>query len=578
MTNSVIQRYTPPTCTLEITAKNSPLSRWVGKSVVKDLQFELRFDDPRKSDESRITVRGNRTGLEKLCDVVTTYVQDFLLSSSTQLTRSIFTIDGGTEGENMGNLLNLSPSINTSQPVIDTSYEVGGISDKSPDLYPKPETSKLRKLPGQIYLEAKGLVSHNLFLGQLANEESGPVVELSVLQLFDLATALDEYATQMVALPNLKQTRQPKTPPAWSWVAASMILAVGVTATTLKWRNQPKSTQQAAAPQPQQPTPTPTPTIAQAPIPSPPSPLPTPVTPTPLALAPKILPPIPVQTPAVPLPNGASVPQAQNPAPQRQGIVIPEKQPVSQTVPTRQVPNIGTTVPTRQVPNIGQPAPQRQIPNIAATIPQRQIPNIGQPAPTRQVPTLGQPVPTRQIPTLGQPAASRVPSNPSTKPQNQPNPSPLSRTQPPSLPKLPSIKRSPSPPETVTSDTAPSTAARSISPPVTLTSPESATTSAPPTGRLFDQTPQVAEARSYLQSRWKPPADLTKSLEYRIIVGLDGSIERIEPLGEAAIIYIDRTNIPKIGERFVSPPEGSNQRQIRAVFNPDGSVETFLDK
>ncbi len=565
MTNSVIQRYTPPTCTLEITAKSSPLSRWVGQSVVKDLQFELRFDDPRKSDDSRITVRGNRTGLEKLCDAITTYVQDFILSSSTQLPLSIFMGDGGSDSENMGNLLTLTPSINTLKSVISPSSELGDMSDDSPDLYSKPETSNLRKLPGQIYLEPKGLVSHNLFLGQLANEESGPVVELSVLQLFDLATALDEYATQMVALPNLKQTRQEKTPPAWSWVAASMVLAVGVTATTLKWRNQPKSTQQAAAPQPQQPTPTPTPTIAQAPIPSPPSPLPTPVTPTPLALAPKILPPIPVQPPAVPVPNGASVPQAQTQAPQRQGIVIPEKQPVSQTVPTRQVPNIGTTVPTRQVPNIGQPAPQRQVPNIGATIPTRQVPNIGQT------------IPQRQIPTLGQPAASRVPSNPSTKPQNQQNPQ-LSRTQPPSLPKLPSIKTSPSPPEIATADTAPRSAARSIPAPEILTSPESATTSKPPTGRLFDQIPQVAEARSYLESRWKPPADLTKSLEYRIVLAPDGSIERIEPLGEAAIIYIDRTNIPAIGQPFVSPAEGSNKRQIRAVFNPDGTVATFLDK
>ncbi|MCP2731627.1 DUF4335 domain-containing protein [Limnofasciculus baicalensis] len=558
MTNSVIKRYTPPTCTLEITAKSSPLSRWVGQSVVKDLQFELRFDDPRKSDESRIGVRGDRTGLEKLCDAVTTYVQDFLLSSSSQLPLSNFMSHGNEEGESLGNLLTLTLSVNRSESVISPSSEGADMSDDSPDLYSKSETSKLRKFPGQIYLSPKGLVSHNLFLGQLANEESGPVVELSVLQLFDLATALDEYATQMVALPNLKQTRQPKTPPAWSWIAASMILAVGVTATTLKWRNQPKSTQQAAAPQAQQPTPTPT--IAQAPIPSPPSPLPTPITPTPIALAPKILPPIPVQPPGVPLPNSTPVPQAQNQAPQRQGIAIPGGQPASQTVQTGKVPTLGQNTPPRQVPTLGQNTPPRQ------------VPTLGQNTPPRQVPTLGQNTPPRQVPTLGQPPARKVPSNLSNQAQNPQN-------QPPSLRKLPSIKTSPSPPEIATGDIASSTANRSISPtaPVTLPSPESATTSAPPKGRLFDQTPQVAEARSYLQSRWKPPADLTKRLEYRIMIGLDGSIERIIPLGEAASIYIDRTNIPAIGQRFVSPPEGSNNRQIRVVLNPDGSVETFLD-
>ena len=44
-----------------------------------------------------------------------------------------------------------------------------------------------------IHIESSSYLTHNLFLGSLANQTSGPVIELSLLQLFDLATALDEY-------------------------------------------------------------------------------------------------------------------------------------------------------------------------------------------------------------------------------------------------------------------------------------------------------------------------------------------------------------------------------------------------
>jgi hypothetical protein len=66
LSNSVLRRYTPPTCTLEVVAKSSPLSRWVGQSLMKDLRFELRFDDPRQPEEKRVTIRGNAGDLGNL--------------------------------------------------------------------------------------------------------------------------------------------------------------------------------------------------------------------------------------------------------------------------------------------------------------------------------------------------------------------------------------------------------------------------------------------------------------------------------------------------------------------------------
>lgn len=48
---TILRRYTPPTCRLELIAKSSPLSRWAGQPVLKNLRFRLSFDDPRLPDE-----------------------------------------------------------------------------------------------------------------------------------------------------------------------------------------------------------------------------------------------------------------------------------------------------------------------------------------------------------------------------------------------------------------------------------------------------------------------------------------------------------------------------------------------
>ena len=53
----------------------------------------------------------------------------------------------------------------------------------------------------QIHLSQGAGLTHNLFLGPLATEATGPFVPLGTLEIFDLVTALDEYAADMVALP-----------------------------------------------------------------------------------------------------------------------------------------------------------------------------------------------------------------------------------------------------------------------------------------------------------------------------------------------------------------------------------------
>lgn len=49
--------------------------------MLKQLNFELRFDDPRLPEERRISIKGDRDQLEALYSAVTNYVQEFLQKS-----------------------------------------------------------------------------------------------------------------------------------------------------------------------------------------------------------------------------------------------------------------------------------------------------------------------------------------------------------------------------------------------------------------------------------------------------------------------------------------------------------------
>jgi len=515
MPSSVLRRYTPPTCTLEIVAKTSPLSRWVGKSVVKDLQFELHFDDPRQPDEKLVTIKGDRTELDVLYEAVSHYIQNFLNTSPqplswTNLTSSVQP-DHPEESES-----------NTPEPASPISIVTSDQpQDNQESELPSTKLQPLKPwtLPLGITLQPKGLVTHELVLGQLANEDSGSVVYLSVIQLFDLATALDDYAAEILALPNLNRAGKAKVLPLWTKAAAAVVLAVGVTTAGVRWFHQSQVTQETATLNPAsdsaeevpsnlaQELPTPTP----SPLPSPPSPVPTPTVPPSLANAPTVPPPKPVKPPA---PSTRS----SSPAPQRQEIAItpPPQRPAAQPAPS--------TAASPSTPPPTQPSRP--------------------PAPTANV--------------QKSPSSTQVPATPPPLPIFPPlDVTPATPERPESTNRLPVITRRPSP----STDTEPNT----------LGNNDAAT------GRLFDTIPQVAQARTYLQQRWQPPEDLPKVLEYRLFIAPDGSIERIIPLGQASQVHIQETGIPLVGEPFVSPVEGDRNPTIRVVLNPDGQVETFLE-
>ncbi|MEW5858189.1 MAG: DUF4335 domain-containing protein [Cyanobacteriota bacterium] len=539
----VLRRFTPPTCTLEIQAKDSPLSRWAGQPVLKHLRFELSFDDPRQTEDRRVTIRGNRAQLESLCEAVSTYVQDFLVQSPPQP---------------------VAHQMPVGEPMVAAAAPAQAATIISPPESPQPQTF----VP---YLQPRGLLSHDLFLGHLATEETGPVVTLSALQLFDLATALDEYNAELVALPPLSRTQWLKNPPLWTRTAAIFLLGVGITAATLKLLNQPSPTviSSAPAPTPLPTTPTPAPGTEVLPVPTTP---PTAGVPTP-----------PPLSSASPTPTGSPSSILLSPAPlstptpfnaQSPGVVVVPRNPPGNSNP------VFTNLPPIQQP----PAQQRRA--ILQAPPPSNFPPIPKPPAEQPKSAIRNNLPFEPIPSSsgvtapGSSASSSEAANQSASPN-----APGIPAAPPPLPNLPSLASLPAESSAANNSepSSPGATRGSVAPPARKRGSESgsdrAQTSAdsPQNDRLFDTIPQVAQVRDYFQQQWKPPTGLTQSLQYYLRLNPDGSIERIRPLGEASTKYIDRTGMPVPGKPFVSPIEGERNAHIRVVLSPDGKVETFQE-
>ncbi len=196
--DAVVRIYNAPTCTLEISANSSPLSRWTQKPTLKNQRFKLQFDDPRLGEEQWLVLRGDRIKLEALTDAVASYVQTFLTRSNT-----------------------------LSIPDTETELTDAVI----------PE---IAGTPQGITLQPKGLLAHTLSLGTLASETTGPDLTLTSTQLADLASVLDEHSAETIALPVLTRNfAWTRSPAVWGKIAAGTLLSVGLTATVLNQFGKP---------------------------------------------------------------------------------------------------------------------------------------------------------------------------------------------------------------------------------------------------------------------------------------------------------------------------------------------------
>jgi len=200
--HSILRRYTPPTCTLEVMAKESALSRWAVQPVVKDIRFQLSLDDPTLPKEEWVVVKGDRNQLAALGDAVSTYVQSLLAESSDHI------------------------SLVSVRPDTDAPLSVPGKLHETVATLAQPTSG--------ITLQSKGLLKHELHWGELATAETGPITRLSTLQLFDLANALDDYAGDVLDLPQRSSTGWVKSFPNWAQVAAVVLVAVGLSTSAIR--------------------------------------------------------------------------------------------------------------------------------------------------------------------------------------------------------------------------------------------------------------------------------------------------------------------------------------------------------
>lgn len=522
LSNSVLRRYTPPTCTLEIVdPTSSPLSHGAGRPGTTLLSFQLRFNDPRLPEEERVTIAGDRDQLEALHAAVSTYVQDLLNQSLDRFKATVYA--GG--------------------PPSSAHLNLDGLK--------QPTAAPSRK----IFLEPGSGLAHNLFLGPLATNESEPVKQLSVLQLFDLATALDEYAADMVSLPGVPHPKRAFSQPAWANIAGIILLGVGLTIAVmqvLNWKTPQKQTATTTAPQGS---------------------------------------------------SSKNVPQiALQPSPPIQPKSSPEKMPSLPTLDST-VPSNGASLPSVTVPPTTtalKSAPGVTLPRTAPALP-NQPPLLAPPPPIVINPS------PRQERSGFIPGAPAVPGTSSAlSPTKFPHQATTLPSTPPQLtPANPDLV---SPPSVATLATAPATETSSNKPKA-ASSRHGATVPYPPKTSLRNRNPflegvllpgtqtpapstpttpnrpkstatalnlpQVAEARDYFKQHWEPPQSLKQPLEYNLVLDIDGTIQRIEPIGQEARNYVDRTGIPLIGERFVSPIASGQTAIIRVVLSPDGKVQTF---
>lgn len=200
-----MRRYTPPTCTLEVMAENSSLSRWAEQPVVKDVRFHLKLDDPTLEQDRWVELHGDRTQLEDLRHTVNNYVQAFLDQSQDFTSAAL--IDPGDRKTA------ITATIASGEKTLPSDRDIN---------------------PGEIGLRPNGLLGHDLSLSDLATEASGAVIRLSTLQLFDLATALDDYSADLLELPTLPKTGWFRGRENWAQIAAIAVAVVGLSASALK--------------------------------------------------------------------------------------------------------------------------------------------------------------------------------------------------------------------------------------------------------------------------------------------------------------------------------------------------------
>jgi Domain of unknown function (DUF4335) len=220
--------YTTPTCNLIVTDR-------------PPVNFTLDLDDPDREELAGVTLKGDRQQLDRLQAVVSKHIAElvatFPLPSTTADSGSVpaappqvdptppidtqLPLEQQIDSQRSGIIKNLpglrstlsqSPSATTPDPQPQPPKKSGvfNLFDRSNQPRPEDRAAELladRVQPPKAVSEPQtpylsGVDDHSLdrqlHLGNLATPTSGAVITLSAIQLFDLATVLDEYANERI--------------------------------------------------------------------------------------------------------------------------------------------------------------------------------------------------------------------------------------------------------------------------------------------------------------------------------------------------------------------------------------------
>jgi hypothetical protein len=515
---NVIRRFTPPTCTLEIWGKNSPLSRWSKKTVVKDIQFKLSFDDPKNLDAEPIMIEGDRDKLEQLYTTVLDYTGNFLERSFNPKSLSLVTNNARLDDRD------------------------------------------------RPYVTSQGLVNYQLNLGSLSRENAS-IIALSATQLFDLVSALEEYKTEMAAIAKSEATQSKKNH-RWIPIGASVagiLLAVGVvTGIKTSERSQKEIvvtqesptnpiTPQAEVVPPEAPEVAEQPTVAIEEN-------------DPLSSTEMLPPPPAVDTPKPPpnIPDPAKYPPSGN-------LTIP---PVTELPEQDEV----TLNPTESTTEAQPPLDDSQVestinvPSETENTENTENTELEIASESNTQESIASPTEDNQTESLENIEEAEIAiSDEDTE---------LNTDITKRFDRVPTFDEEIRSSETTENNVEKfELSDRNIALDNTTLKPttdESTITEDEPESKI-SQIVQLQEVTSYFKQKWQIPGDLKQTLEYRLILNRDGSIQRIIPIGKASEIYVDRTNIPLMGEPFVSPLQNRDSATIRLLLSPDGEVKTFLE-
>ncbi|MDY6804180.1 MAG: DUF4335 domain-containing protein [Cyanobacteriota bacterium] len=521
----VTQTYTPPTCTLTVTTKGSPI---LGKS--RRQEFELNLDDPRLPEERHFSIKGDRSDLEDLYQVVNSYVRDFLKYSPTD-----------------------KPDFSEpkAEQLPDTTSQVSQTNDSLEQDGGRLPPSNPYAIPANsgIALKPRDLLTHELFLGTLATETTGPMIPLSVLHLFDLLVALEQFQKDSIAVPYLAAGQEPEPTPEWLKSLILILITAGLTVLGMRLYDRYILARQAeennlagvnGTNNPEKVlSPSPSPVIPRLP------PLPSPtVSPSPLAL---------------PTPPTSGLPNVK-PSPIDVPVLFPSP------VPTPSSPNFSFPPPSGGNATRGNGTNVVILPQIPPPVPpQRPV------FPPAALPDTSVPLEPRP-PAIPPPNISPPPIPPGGYPRNRPQMSrngvkpfidvsrfPLSVPGDIDLPALDDTNVALIPKN------------RRDGGEVAEGEPEDSDRT------LFDSIPQVAEVRKHFEQSWEAPEELDKSLQYSLMLNSDGSIRKVIPIGQASVDFYELTNMPVEEEPFVSDIGEGKTATVRLVLRNNGKVQTFLE-